>query len=79
MKPGRLILLGLLALPLAGCSTIGGWFSSSSNEVEPEPFAIVAGHPDYDESSFAALDLEEVFPPGIQALFFSACLSSAPC
>ena len=37
MKPGRLILLGLLALPLAGCSTIGGWFSSSKTEVEPEP------------------------------------------
>jgi outer membrane protein assembly factor BamB len=37
MKAGQLLLLGLLALPLAGCSTIGGWFSSKQPEVEPEP------------------------------------------
>ncbi len=37
MKAGRLILVGLLAVPLAGCSTIGGWFSSKQPEVEPEP------------------------------------------
>jgi outer membrane protein assembly factor BamB len=37
MKAGRLILLGLLAAPLAGCSTIGGWFSSKQPAIEPEP------------------------------------------